>query len=305
MNSCPLITFGGIESEFSDFKNSKIILQSLPYDGTSTWGKGADSGFEAFIDASNNLELYDIETNSSPYKEGIHIYKPMNHLKDSADTVTPIKAFENIYERTKELIDTGKFLTFFGGEHSVSIGIIQAFSEKYEDLTVLHLDAHADLRPDYLGTKYNHACAMNYAYNHCNLVQAGIRSMALSETKYIKKEKLFTAHEIMCQSALIEGTENCWMNKALEQMGNNVYISLDLDVFDPSIMPSTGTPEPGGLDWYRVTNFLSLIFKNKNVLAFDIVELAPKPGNPAPDFLTAKLYYKMLAWKFCLNCQFE
>jgi agmatinase len=277
-------TFAGIEKEFSEYNRSEILLQSIPFDKTSTWGKGADKGFDAFLEAAENMELYDIETNSEVYKKGIHL------LSEIESETTPDAQYRKVYNITKELLDTNKFLTFFGGEHSISIGIIQAFCEKYDNLTVLQLDAHADLRNEYLGSAYNHACALHQASINTNLIQVGIRSMDTSELKYLNTEKCYFAHDIY--------TNKSWENASIHQMTDNIYVTIDLDVFDPSIMPATGTPEPGGLDWYTVLNYLKKVFSKKNVVGFDIVELAPIPGFKAPDFLSAKLYYKLLSYKF-------
>lgn len=277
-------TFAGIDAEFAEYAKAKILLQSIPYDGTSTWGKGADKGFESFLEAAENMELYDIETNSQVFQKGIHILPELG-LCDS-----PESQYELVYENTRELLRSGKFLTFMGGEHSISIGIIQAYKEKYSDITVLQLDAHADLRKIYLGSEYNHACALHRAASTTNLVQVGIRSMDIEELEYLKPEKCFYAHDMHLDPA--------WMDKSLEQMSGNVYLTIDLDVFDPGIMPATGTPEPGGLDWYTVANYLKRVFKEKNVLGFDIVEFAPVENFRSPDFLVAKLYYKLLSYKF-------
>ncbi len=276
--------FGGIDDQYADFESSNIYLQSIPYDGTSTWGKGADKGFDAFIEASENMELYDIETRSEIYKKGIHTLPEINE-KSSPEAV-----FEAVYASTKKLLETNKFLTFFGGEHSVSIGIIKAFQEKYGDLSVLHLDAHTDLRPEYDGSKYNHACALHEASKITNLVQVGIRSMDIVEKEFLNPEKSYFAEEMF-------GNDD-WMDESIRQLKKPVYITLDLDVFDPSIMPATGTPEPGGLDWNTMIIYLSKVFFRKEVVGFDIVELAPIEGFKAPNFLAAKLYYKMLSYKF-------
>lgn len=279
-----MIHYAGIEEKYTHFKSSAIILQSIPYDGTSTWGKGANNGFEAFLEASENMELYDIETDTEVYKQGVFINPPI--LEDSS----PEAMTESVYNKTMELLDTDKYLTFFGGEHSVSIGIIRAFKEKYKNLTVLQLDAHTDLRESYLGSKCNHACALHEASKTTNLIQVGIRSMDISELEHLNKKKCFFAHKL--------DNQHIWMDKAIEMMGENVYLTIDLDVLDPSIMPATGTPEPGGLDWYTMMKFLKLVFINKNVVGFDIVELAPLENNKAPQFLVAKLYYKLLSYKF-------
>ncbi len=276
--------FGGIENKYASFDTSEILLQSIPYDGTSTWGKGADHAFDAFIEASENMELYDIETDSEVYKRGIH------SLAEITEKSTPQAVFSEVYQKTKELLELNKFLTFFGGEHSVSIGVIKAFYEKYPNISILQLDAHADLRPEYDGSPYNHACAVHEASKNTNLVQVGIRSMDLVEKPFLKKEKCFFAEQMYGQTN--------WMEDSISLMSDQVYITLDLDVFDPSIMPSTGTPEPGGLDWDTTIKYLKKVFEQKNVLGFDIVELAPIKEFRSPNFLVAKLYYKMLSYKF-------
>jgi len=277
-------TFAGIEQKYADREQAKIYLQSIPYDGTSTWGKGADKGFDAFMEAAENMELYDIETDLEVYKEGIYL------LDESPTFKSPEEMFEYTYQQAKSLLPENKFLTFFGGEHSISIGLIKAHYEHFDDLTVLQIDAHADLRPDYEGTKYNHACALYDASKNANLVQVGIRSMDVSEKEHMNYKKVFFADEI--------DYRNVWDEEAIELMTDNVYITLDLDAFDPSILPATGTPEPGGLDWYTVINFLGRVFEERNVVGFDIVELAPIAGHRASEFLAAKLYYKMLSYKF-------
>ena len=277
-------TFGGISEILADYKFAEILLQSIPYDGTSTWIKGADKGFDAFIEASENMELYDIETDSEVYKKGIHI------LDEISENSSPEKAFKAVYEKTKELLKSNKYLTFFGGEHSISIGIIKAFYEKYNNLTVVQLDAHADLRASYLDSPFNHACALYDASKNTNLIQIGIRSMDISEKENMNFSNVFFAEEMY--------QNNSWMEKSISKMTNDVYITLDLDVFDPSIMPSTGTPEPGGMLWNEIIIFLNKLFTKKNVVGFDIVELAPIDNIVAPNYLVAKLYYKMLSYKF-------
>ena len=277
--------FAGIEDQFCSEDFAKIFLQSIPYDGTSTWGKGADYGFDEFLDALENMELYDIETQTEVYQNGVHILPPLSNFD------TPESMFKEVYNTTKSLLEKDKFLTFFGGEHSISIGIIKAFYEKFQNLSVLHIDAHADLRPSYLGSAFNHACALHDASKNCNLVQVGIRSMDSSEEEHMNRFKVYFAEEMY-------GNHN-WINESINQLTDKVYITLDLDAFDPSIMPSTGTPEPGGILWNDMIQYLNAVFKSKNVVGFDIVELAPIDGLHAPNFLAAKLYYKMLSYKFC------
>lgn len=276
--------FTGIEGKHNEFQQASILLQSIPYDGTSTWGKGADRGFEAFLEAAENMEIYDIETDTEVYKEGVHIIDPI--LEDSS----PEAMFKSVYKNTQELLKTDKFLTFFGGEHSISIGIIKAFYEAHPDITILQLDAHTDLRPEYHGSPYNHACAVYDASQNSNLIQVGIRSMDSEELKYLDRNKCYFAEDMFGQTD--------WMDDSITKMTDKVYITLDLDVFDPSIMPATGTPEPGGMNWNIMIQYLKKVFQQKNVLGFDIVELAPIEGFTAPQFLAAKLYYKMLSYKF-------
>ncbi len=277
-------TFAGIEPSFAEFETAKILLQSFPYDGTSTWGKGADKGFVAFLDAAENMELYDIETDSEVYKEGIYITDELNSFE------SPEMMFQKTYERTKELLKHHKFNTFFGGEHSISIGVMKAYYEAFENLTVLQIDAHADLRPSYDGTPYNHACALYDVSKNCNLIQVGIRSMDRAEKEHMNFYQTYFADQIY--------DNNSWFDESIQQMTENVYITFDLDAFDPSIMPATGTPEPGGLSWNLVLQYLKKVFNERNVVGFDLVELAPIKGLKAPQFLAAKLYYKMLSYKF-------
>ncbi len=230
------------------------------------------------------MELYDIETETEVYKQGIYLAPP---IKEDSSPEAMVKA---VYSTTKDYIKRNKFVTLFGGEHSVSIGSIRAFNECFDDLTVLHIDAHADLRESYDGTPYNHACAVYEASQTTNLVQVGIRSMDSIETTIMDKEKTFFAHEMV--------NDEYWMDKVIDLLTDQVFITFDLDALDPSIMPSTGTPEPGGLFYYETLDFLKRVFEEKNVVGFDIVELCPNPQEKSSDFLAAKLYYKMLSYKF-------
>ena len=276
-------TYAGIPEENATLENSKVMLMTVPYDGTSTWGKGADKGPELFLDASENMELYDIETATEPYLEGVYL------AGEVTEDSSPEAMTEAVYQKTKEMLQyEDKLFTLFGGEHSVSIGSIRAVGEKYENPTVLQLDAHTDLRPEFHGSTSNHACAVFEANQKHNLVQVGIRSCDVEEMQYVPKGQCFWAHEI---------AENPnWIEDVLSKVSGNVYITIDLDAFDPSIAPSTGTPEPGGLAWYPTLKLLKKVFEKCNVVAFDIVELMDS-ANPKPTaFLAAKLYYKMLAY---------
>ncbi len=279
-----LKTYAGIPREYASLDKSKIVLIPVPYDGTSTWGKGADKGPEAFLEASENMELYDIETDTEVYKQGIHLTEAIT------ENTSPKAMVDAVYAFTKKQIKRNKFVTLFGGEHSISIGAIRAFNESFDNITVLQIDAHADLRSSYEGTKYNHACAMHEANQNTNLVQVGIRSMDVSEKDFMIEENVFFAHDM--------ASDDYWIDNVINQLGDNVYITFDLDAFDPSILPATGTPEPGGLFWYETLDFLKQVFTEKNVIGFDIVELCPNKYSKASDFVAAKLYYKMLSYKF-------
>ena len=275
-------TYAGIPEENATLENSKVMLVTVPYDGTSTWGKGADKGPELFLDASENMELYDIETATEPYLEGVYL------AGEVTEDSSPEAMTEAVYQKTKEMLQHDKLFTLFGGEHSVSIGSIRAVGEKYENLTVLQLDAHTDLRPEFHGSTSNHACAVFEANEKHNLVQVGIRSCDVEEMQYVPKGQCFWAHEI---------AENPnWIEDVLSKVSGNVYITIDLDAFDPSIAPSTGTPEPGGLAWYPTLKLLRKVFEKCNVVGFDIVELMDSPMAKPTAFLAAKLYYKMLAY---------
>lgn len=277
-------TYAGIDEQYTHLESSNTVLIPVPYDGTSTWGKGADKGPNAFLNASENMELYDIETQTEAYKQGVY-------LADAIDeNSSPEAMVEAVHQTTKAYIKKKKFVTLFGGEHSISIGSIRAFNECFEDLTVLHIDAHADLRPSYEGTACNHACAVYEANQTTNLIQVGIRSMDGIETSIMNPDKVFFAHQMV--------EDEYWSDKVLDLLGENVFITFDLDAFDPSILPATGTPEPGGLLWYETLAFLKEVFEEKNVVGFDIVELCPNSNSKPSEFLAAKLYYKMLSYKF-------
>ncbi|HET8855786.1 MAG TPA: agmatinase [Salinimicrobium sp.] len=274
--------YAGVPDKYARLEDAKVVLIPVPYDGTSTWQKGADEGPEAFLAASENMELFDIETRSEVYKKGVYLAPPVS--EDSS----PEKMVEAVYKTTKNYLMQEKFVTLFGGEHSISIGSIKAFNETFEDLTVVQLDAHADLRPQYEGSACNHACAMHLASKNTNLIQVGIRSMDAEEMDYLDENQTYFADDLY----------EDWIDDAIGQMTPNVFITIDLDVFDPSILPSTGTPEPGGMFWYETLEFLRTMFKKKNVVGFDIVELCPNSSEKSSDFLAAKLYYKMLSYKF-------
>lgn len=277
--------FGGLTDEFSNYENSKIAVLPIPFDETSSWITGSNRGPKAIIEASMNMELYDIETDSEVYKNGI--FTSGEILSNSSEEM-----IKSVYNRVAELIKDGKFVVSLGGEHSISLPVIKAHYETYQDISILHLDAHSDMRDSYLDNKYSHACVMARVKEiNDNIISIGVRSLDSSELNNINKNNTFFAKDIFDSEK--------WILKAIEKLKQNVYISIDLDVFDPAVLPATGTPEPGGLDWYTVIRLLKEVCKNRNLIGFDVVELCPTE-NKAPDFLAAKLIYKLLGYKFCM-----
>ncbi len=279
-----VINFGYLPEEYSDPENADIVIIPVAYDGTSTWVKGADKGPAAIIEASANMELYDIETDSEAYRKGIYTEDTITSDITTTEMINAVNGTVQYY------LEKNKFTVVIGGEHSVSIGSIKAHAEHYANLTVLQLDAHADLREEYNGSIYNHACVMARIKESCPIVQVGIRSMDSSENESMDKTRTFFAEDIH--------NNKDWIKKVISKLSDNVYITIDLDAFDPSIMPSTGTPEPGGLLWYDVLALLKEVSSKKNVVGFDVVELCPDDRNKAPDFMAAKLIYKLLSYKF-------
>jgi len=278
-----MINFGGHEVVYG-YNESEIIILPVPYDETSTWIRGADKGPEAILEASVNLEFFDIETWSEAHLKGIHTVEPV------LERESPEKLVNAVQERVGSLLDQGKFPVLIGGNHTVPIGSFRAYAERYKDLTILQLDAHSDLRHVYEGSEYNHACAMARAREVAPIVQVGIRSMSIDELPFADSNRIFYAYQLYKDKSLYF--------RALDLLTENVYITIDLDVFDPSIMPSTGTPEPGGPDYFELMFFLKDVIKSRNVVGFDVVELCPSLANKAPDFLAAKVIYQILSYRF-------
>lgn len=272
--------FLDMDEELYDLEHARYVLLPVPYDGTSTFVKGADRGPQAILDASDSLELYDVQYQKEACNAGIHT----DH--HDYDFSTPDAMVKSVYHRVKHFMDMQKFPILLGGEHSVSVGAIKAMSEQYEDLTVLQIDAHADLRDEYHDSIYNHACVMCRAQDYARVVQVGIRNVCTEEKHNLVPENVFYAHDIYNTEA--------WMNKAVGRLTRNVYVTFDLDGLDPSILPATGTPLPGGLQWYPTLKFLDKVFRQRNVVGFDVVELCPQPDNKVSDVLAATLVYKMI-----------
>ena len=266
--------------QYTDYEQAKAVLLPVPYDGTSTFVKGADKGPQAIIDASDSIELYDIEEDTAIYTQGIHTAKPV------LENTSPEWMTQSVYERVKTYLKDGKWVGLLGGEHSVSFGAIKATAEKYPNLTVLQLDAHADLRETYLNSPYNHACVMRRAQEVAKIVQVGIRNVCEEERQFIVPENVFYAHKIRHSES--------WMQAAIDRMSENVYLTIDLDVFDPSILPATGTPLPGGMTWWQVMDFISMVNNQRNIVGFDVVELCPHVEDKSSDVLAAVLTYKII-----------
>ena len=279
--------YGGLEPEYSNYENAQIVVLPVPYDGTSTWMKGADKGPDAILDASANMELYDIETDSEVYTHGIATVEPVTEAS------SPEAMSAEVEKRVDAILGDHKFPVILGGEHSVSIGAFRAFAKHYERFSVLQLDAHSDMRSEYEGSTHNHACVMARAKEVATVAQVGIRSSAIEEKENIMPDRIFYAHELHDAK---EG--NNWMYMVSQKLHDDVYVTIDLDVFDPSIMPSTGTPEPDGLYYREVLNFLRLINERHNIIGLDVVELCPNDINKAPDFTASKLIYQILSMKF-------
>lgn len=276
--------FGALPPEHSDAAHAKIVVLPVPYDGTSTWVKGADKGPQAIIGASANLEFYDIETDSEVYRRGIFTDAPVD-VGSSPDHM--VAAVE---QRVRDHLANEKFPVVIGGEHSVSIGAARAHAAHFPGVTVLQLDAHCDLRDEYEGSRLNHACVMARIKECCPIVQVGIRSMDISEKPSVDADRIFFAKDIVGRTE--------WIDRVIGRLTEEVYVTIDLDVFDPAAVPATGTPEPGGLLWYEVLGLLRCVCWERTVVGFDVVELCPVEGNWASDFLAAKLIYQFLSCKF-------
>ncbi|MDR1414682.1 MAG: agmatinase [Odoribacteraceae bacterium] len=277
--------YGGLEPEYARYQTADIAILPVPYDGTSTWIKGADRGPAAILEASANMELYDIETDSEVYTRGIATLPPVQ------ENTSPEAMAAEVERRVETILRDGKFPVLLGGEHSVSIGAFRAFARHFNSFSILQLDAHSDARDTYEGSPCNHACVMARARELAPVAQVGIRSSAAEERPNLDPRRLFHAHELQ------EDRHN-WMYEVSSVLLDNVYITIDLDVFDPSIMPSTGTPEPDGLLYRQVINLVRLINERHNIVGIDIVELCPNDSDKAPDFLASKLIYQILSIKY-------
>ena len=283
------MNFGGIaEEEFSSFERARILVWPVSYEGTVSYGTGTGRGAEAIIDASRNMELYDEETDAEVYRVGIHT------LDESPELEPPARMMASLYQRARDLVATGKFIAMIGGEHSVSAPVIRAHAERYDNLSVLQIDAHADLRDQYDGTPHSHASIMARVVRDLRLpsVQCGIRSISAEEARALEDlpTRIFWAKDIVGR--------NDWWETAVSGLTDNVYLTIDIDGLDPSLVAQTGTPEPGGLGWYEVIGLIRTLARSRRVVGMDLTEYSYVEGFDASAFLCAKLIYKSLAFIF-------
>jgi agmatinase len=278
--------FLGDEGLPADPSSASAVIIPVPYDLTSTWRKGADRGPSALLEASGTIELYDIETASEPWKQGIVTLPPILHDGGPEELAGLVR------EASGSVLERGAIPVLIGGEHSVTIGAIEAAFKAFPEVGVLQIDAHGDTRESYEGSTHNHACVMARARERCPIVQVGIRAVDASEVPALDPARVFWAHEIASR----RGPE--WMDEVVDLLPEHVYLTIDLDAFDPSLLPATGTPEPGGLGWYDVTGLVRRVARSRRIVAFDVVELLPLPGHHASEFIAAKLVHRVLAEVF-------
>lgn len=280
LHSRPPFNFCGIGRKFAD---CKFAVLPVPYDSTASYNPGARNGPHAIIQASRNMETYDIELGYD-VSQAAGIWT-LDELEP--DMSGPKETIARAKDAVSQIIGEKKFPIVLGGEHSVTLGTIQALKQAYPDLSVLQIDAHTDLRNEYEGTKYNHACVMRRVHElGIPHVAVGIRSMSEEEAEFLKQTPALAKYIFYGQRFDTA--------KILSSLSKNVFITIDIDGFDPAFVPATGTPEPGGLDWNAGVSLLSEIFRKKNVVGFDVMELSPIPGNVSSDFFCAKLAYKMV-----------
>lgn len=283
--------FLGIDA-FCGWEESRVVVLQAPLELTTSYMKGTTQGPAALIRASHQVEYFDDELKTETYRRGIATLPPLKFKKEG-----PEAAVRLIERQVGEILGENKRLAMVGGEHTVTVGAVRAYRKRFPNLSVLHLDAHADLRESYEDSPLSHACAMARVKESCPFVSVGIRSLCQEEFNCIQRENLvvFDIHRMR--------KDESWMNEALSRLGDTVYITFDLDALDPSIMPAVGTPEPGGMDWNTTIRFLRRAFKEKVVVGFDLVELCPLPGAEYGAFSAAKLFYRMIGYWYGLENQ--
>lgn len=279
-----------------DLAEPAAVILPVPYDLTSSWMKGADRGPRALLEASAHVELYDIETAGEPWKRGIETGPPVECDGPPEEMAGLVR------EQVAAILGRGALPVVLGGEHSVAIGAVEAAAAASgtagRSFSVLQVDAHADTRESYHGSTHNHACVMARAREHGPIVQVGIRAIDADERPGLDEDRVVWAHTI---AAARKGGDAGWMDHAVEGLAEDVYLTIDLDAFDPSLVPATGTPEPGGLEWYEVNALIRRLVGRRRLVGFDVVELLPRPGHHASDFLAAKLVYRVLAEAWVLQ----
>ncbi|MSQ78344.1 MAG: agmatinase [Flavobacteriaceae bacterium] len=277
------------DPKFYSYETCKTVIQQVPYEYTSSYLSGSHKGPGAMVKASQFVEFYDEELDQETYLKigGICSMKPLD-FKGKTDK----KAIDYIEKETRKLLEDGKFVVSFGAEHTVTLGFVKAHLTKYPDLCVLQLDAHSDLRQSYHGNKYSHASVMARVHDlNVPLTQIGIRAQCIEEAQLIKDSAnihTFYAHQVR--------RNKNWAKEAIATLGENVYLTIDADGFDPSIVPAVGTAEPNGLLWNETIEFLREVMKQKNVIGFDIVEIAPRRGDILTEYTMAKLCFKLLGY---------
>jgi agmatinase len=279
----PLTTYFELEEELADINSAKAAILPVPYDKTATWKKGAARAPKAILEASHHIERYDVVTGIEPCKWGIATLNPIEF------DGPPEELADRVDARVAELIERGILPVILGGDHCISIGAIRAAARLVPEMTVLQLDAHTDTREEYRGSTHNHACTMNWARKWCPIVQVGIRAVDGPEMPLLDQDRVLYAHQI-CGP----GASSDWIERVVDLLTEKVYLTIDVDCFDPSAVPATGTPEPGGLEWYQVDALLEQVSKHSEVIGFDVVELLPTPGQWASDFVVAKMIYRFL-----------
>ncbi|MFQ5772497.1 MAG: agmatinase [bacterium] len=278
--------FLNLPEHLSNFTTAEVVILGVPYEASTTYGKGTKHGPQAIIDASSQLEWYDEELNAEPCQVGIATLMPFTEFD-----AQPERSVAQIAEVCDDLLQKKKFVVGIGGEHTITVAFVQAFKKFYPDMWVLQLDAHSDLRDSYHNSPLNHACVMARIGHLCPFLGLGIRSAVKKECDVLPApSQIIYAHE-MYQNLH-------WPDLVLEKLGDPVYITIDLDYFDPSVVPSVGTPEPGGFQWIESIKFLRKIARARQIVGFDVVELSPKPGFIASEFFAAKLIYKLIGYIF-------
>lgn len=279
--------FGGTLPTKTDFDRARVVILPVPLDRTTSYVGGTRNGPHEILVASSHMELWDEEIEADVSSIGIFTLPEMEFPFAGLDDVTA-----EIRRVASEIVARGKFPVFLGGEHSITGPIVAAMAQKFSGLSVLQIDAHADLRDTFMGTPHNHACAMRRALEYARATQVGIRSMSPEEAAAAPTLPTEIFYDFNMRN------DERWIERVVDSLGETVYITIDVDGLDPAIMPATGTPEPGGLSWYETLALLRRVIETRTVVGCDVVELAPLPGIVAPNFLCAKLIYKILGYKF-------